>query len=30
VLDGDQISVSWLDGERGNIPVADLVKVRGS
>lgn len=30
VLDGDQVSVSWLDGERGNIPVGRLVKVRAS
>lgn len=30
VLDGDQVSVSWLDGERANIPRAMLVKVRAS
>lgn len=28
VLDGERVSVSWLDGDRGSIPVAQLVRVR--
>lgn len=30
VLGGDRVLISWLDGDRGNIAVARLVKVRGS
>jgi hypothetical protein len=29
VIRGATVSVSWLDGDRGNIPVADLRRVTG-